>query len=144
VAINRLFIRRRDGRVEVRLNERGRELVRDLFEQVVAAERDPAHEWHASLSTPIDPSNDEDDPVAILTRQSETSTNAELAVMTADEQFLNDREAWAWLTTMQVALRSIAVTNGLLSDEKLAQSDEEMRARVQALQQLLFSLAECF
>ena len=142
--VNRLFVRRRDARVEVRLNERGRDLVRDVFNQVVAAEQDPGHEWHASLSTPMDPSADEDDPVATLTRQSETSTNAELAAMSVDEQFLNDREAWAWLTTLQVALRSMAVTNGLLSDEKLDQSEEGLRTRIQVLQQLLFSLAECF
>jgi len=143
VAFNRLFVRRRDGRIEVRLNDVGRTVARDSFAQVVAAERDPEHEWHASLSGPIDPSNDEDDPVATLTRQSETATNAELASMTVDEQFLNDREAWAWLTTMQVALRSIAVTNGLLSEEKLEQSGEQMRTYIQTLQQFLFALAEC-
>ena len=96
----KLFTRRRDGRVEVRMNEYGRSVVRSAFANVLAAERDPDHEWHVSLSGPIDPSLDQDDPVSMLTRQNETSTNAELAGLTVDEQFLNDAEAWVWLTTL--------------------------------------------
>jgi len=71
------------------------------------------------VTGPIDPSLDQDNPVAMLARQTETSTNAELASLTVDEQFLNDAEAWVWLTTLQVALRSTAQTNGLLTDELL-------------------------
>lgn len=143
MAGNRLFVRRRDGRIEVRLNDLGRAAVRDAFAQVAAAERDPDHEWHVTLNAPIDPSSDEDDPVATLNRQSEMATNAELAVMTSDEQFLNEAEAWAWLSTLQVALRSTAVAHGVLTDEKLAQGDEELLDYITTLQQLLFALAEC-
>ncbi|MDE3082266.1 MAG: hypothetical protein KGJ39_02465 [Acidobacteriota bacterium] len=143
MAGNRLFVRRRDGRIEVRLNDAGRDFVRDVFTQVVAAERDPDHQWHASLHSPIDPSMDADNPLSTLTRQSETTTNAELALVCADEQFLTDAEAWAWLTSLQVALRSVAVSNGVLSDERLTEVDANLRTEIETLQMLLFSLAEC-
>ncbi len=140
---NRLFVRRRDGRIEVRLNDAARSWVRDVFARVVAAERSPEHEWHASLHSPIDPSGDADDPLSILARENETTTNAELALVCVDEQFLTNAEAWAWLTSLQVALRSVAVSNGVLSDEKLAEIDADLRNEITTLQLLLFSLAEC-
>lgn len=140
----KVFTRRRDGRVEVRMNEYGRAVVRSAFANVLAAERDPDHEWHLSLSGPIDPSLDQDNPISVLARQSQTSTNAELAGLTVDEQFLNDAEAWVWLTTLQVALRSTAQTHGLHNDEQLAAADDEMQSYVRTLQSLLFDLAACF
>jgi hypothetical protein len=140
----KVFTRRRDGRVEVRMNDYGRSVVRSAFANVLAAERDPDHEWHTALTGPIDPSLDQDNPVSMLARQTETSTNAELASLTVDEQFLNDAEAWVWLTTLQVALRSTAQTNGLHTDEQLAEADEQMLAYVRTLQSLLFDLAACF
>jgi hypothetical protein len=143
MAGNRLFQRRRDGRIEVRVNELGRSSLRGTFAEVLAAERDGEHEWHASLHSPINPSEDEDDPVSALSRQSEMATNAELAAMTADEQFLSGAEAWAWLSTLQVALRSTVVSHGLLTDEKLAEGDAELREYIAVLQQFLFALAEC-
>ena len=139
----RLFIRRRDGRIEVRLNEFARSIVRDAVSNVLMAERDPDHEWHVSLSGPIDPSRDEDNPVSMLTRQNETSTNAELAGLTVDEEFLTDAEAWAWLATLQVALRSTASAKGLHSDAQLESCDEEVLHYVRTLQQFLFELAAC-
>ena len=36
---NKLFVRRRDGRIEVRLNEAGREVAREAFGRVLIAER---------------------------------------------------------------------------------------------------------
>lgn len=140
----KLFVRRRDGRVEVRLNDVGRGIVREVFAHVVAGERDPEHEWHLSLNPPINPSSDDDDPLSTLARQSETASNAELAVMTLQEQYLTDREAWAWLSTLQVALRSTAVANGILSDEKLESAPEELLDEIHILQQFLFDLAGCF
>ncbi len=140
---NRLFVRRRDGRIEVRLNEAGREVAKEAFGRVVAAERDPTHEWHAGLNAPIDPSEDDDSPLASLGRQQEISTNAELAYMTLGEQFLNDAEAWAWLSTLQIALRSTAVANGLLTEEKLTLAEPELMTFVRTIQHFLFSLAEC-
>ena len=143
MAGHRLFIRRRDGRIEVRLNDAGRSFARDVFAQVVTAERDPDHQWHASLHSPIDPSIDADNPLSTLARQSETTTNAELALVCVEEQFLTTTEAWAWLTSLQVALRSVAVANGVLSDEKLAEMDDALKSEIGTLQMLLFSLAEC-
>ncbi len=140
---NRLFVRRRDGRIEVRINEAGRVIAKEAFGRVVAAERDPDHEWHAGLNAPINPSSDDDDPLSMLTRQSEISTNAELAYMTLNEEFLNDAEAWAWLSTFQIALRSTAVANGLLSEEKLNACEPTLLDYVHTLQLFLFSLAEC-
>jgi hypothetical protein len=139
-----MFVRRRDGRIEVRLNDAGRSVAREAFGHVVAAERDPDHEWHVTLSAPIDPSSDQDDPLATLARQNDVATNAELAVMTLNEPYLNESEAWAWLSTLQVALRATAVANGLLSDEKLAEADAELMNFVRTLQSFLFELADCF
>lgn len=140
----KLFTRRRDGRVEVRMNDYARDVVRSAFSNVLAAERDPEHEWHVALSGPIDPSLDQDDPLSMLARQNETSTNAELAGLSVDEQFLNDTEAWAWLTTLQIALRSTAQSKGLLTDEQLAATSADVLTYVQTLQHFLFDLAACF
>ncbi|HEY5438094.1 MAG TPA: hypothetical protein VIJ99_04270 [Acidimicrobiales bacterium] len=126
------------------MNDYGRSVVKSAFENVLAAERDPNHEWHVALTGPIDPSLDQDNPLSMLARQNETSTNAELASLTIDEQFLNDGEAWAWLTTLQVALRSTAQSNGLLTDEQLAATNDEILTYVRMLQQFLFDLAACF
>jgi len=144
VAGAKLFTRRRDGRVEVRMNDYARDVVRSAFSNVLAAERDPEHEWHVALSGPIDPSLDQDDPLSMLARQNETSTNAELAGLSVDEQFLNDTEAWAWLTTLQIALRSTAQSKGLLTDEQLAATSADVLTYVQTLQHFLFDLAACF
>jgi len=111
---------------------------------VLAAERDPDHEWHLSLNAPINPSSDDDDPLASLARQNEIASNAELSVMTLEEQYLTDAEGWAWLSTIQVALRSTAVMNGLLSDEKLEACDPELLEDIRTMQQFLFELAACF
>ncbi|MGB7103958.1 MAG: hypothetical protein WBD82_05120 [Acidimicrobiales bacterium] len=141
---SKLFLRRRDGRVEVRLNDAGRDILREVFGHVVAAERDEEHEWHLSLNAPINPSNDDDDPLATLARQNEIATNAELSIMTLKEQYLNDAEAWAWLSTLQIALRSTAVANGILSDEKLESASPELLNEIRTIQQFLFDLAACF
>lgn len=143
MAGNRLFVRRRDGRIEVRLNDAGRDVAREAFGRVVAAERDPQHEWRESLNPPIDPSVDSDDPLSTLNRQNEISTNAELAYMTLGEQFLNEGEAWAWLSTLQIALRSTATSHGLLNEEKLAACEPVLLDFIRTLQQFLFALAEC-
>ncbi|HUY16047.1 MAG TPA: hypothetical protein VMV11_00655 [Acidimicrobiales bacterium] len=140
----KLFVRRRDGRIEVRLNDVGRAAIREVFAHVLAAERDPDHEWHLSLNAPINPSSDDDDPLSSLGRQNEIASNAELSIMTLKEQFLNDAEGWAWLSTLQVALRSTAVVNGLLSDEKLESCAPELLDDIRTMQQFLFELAACF
>lgn len=139
----KLFVRRRDGRVEVRLNDEGRGFVRALFQEVVTAERDPEHQWRAGLLPPIDPSRDEDDPLASLQRQQQIATNAELALMTVEEQFLNDAEAWVWLNTLQVALRATALSNGLFDEDRLEAAEASIVDQVRGMQQLLFELADC-
>ena len=142
MASSRLFVRRRDGRIEVRLNAQARELVREAFGHVLAAEHDADHEWHASLHGPISPSSDVDDPLATLTRQSEVSSNVELAVASLNEEFLTEGEAWAWLCTLQVALRGVITAKGLLTAERLAEADETTAAFIGALQAFLFGLAD--
>ena len=138
----KLFVRRRDGRIEVKLNEAGREIAREAFGRVYVAEHDADHEWHRTLNSPIDPSKDADDPLAVLARQSETGSNAELAVATVHEEFLTDAEAWAWLTTMQVALRATAVANNLHDEESLKGSAPEVHEYIQILQDFLHGLAD--
>ncbi len=142
--VGKLFVRRRDARVEVRVSDEGRQLLRDIFVRVVAAERDPDHEWHAPLNGPITPSSDDDDPLATLKRQSDIASNAELSFMSVNEQFLNDGEAWAWLATLQVALRSTALAHGVLSDERLATCEGSVLDEIHTLQRLLYDLANCF
>ena len=138
----RLFVRRRDGRIEVRLNDAARAIAREAFGHVLAAESDPEHEWHASLNGPIDPSHDVDDPLAIFNRQHEVTSNVELAVATLSEEFLNDAEAWAWLCTLQIALRATITSKGIMTSERLNESDESTRDYIQTLQTFLFSLAD--
>lgn len=139
----RLFSLRRDGRIEVRLNDAGRTAVRDLFVRVVAAERDPNHEWQSSLNAPVSPIADHDDPMLTLTRQNDISSNAELAFVTVEDKFLNSTEAWAWLATLQVALRAIALANGVLSEDALLHADQDVVDEIHLIQQLLFELADC-
>jgi hypothetical protein len=138
----RLFVRRRDGRIEVRLNDAGRAVAREAFGRVYVAETDPTHEWHATLNSPIDPSRDADDPLAVLARQSQTGSNAELAIATLHEPFLTDAEAWAWLTTLQVSLRATAVANGLLDVVRLEGAGEDLREYITTLQIFLQGLAD--
>jgi len=138
----RLFVRRRDGRIEVRLNDAARMIAREAFGHVLAAEADPEHEWHASLNAPIDPSHDVDDPLATLSRQHEVTSNVELAVATLNEEFLNDAEAWAWLCTLQVALRATITTKGIMTSERLHEIDDATRDYITTLQMFLFGLAD--
>ena len=138
----RLFVRRRDGRIEVRLTDAARAIAREAFAHVLAAESDPEHEWHASLNVPIDPSHDVDDPLATLSRQHEVTSNVELAVATLGEEFLNDAEAWAWLCTLQVALRATITAKGIMSTERLNDADDATREYIMTLQTFLFSLAD--
>ena len=138
----RLFVRRRDGRIEVRLNDQGRTIAREAFGHVYAAEHDPTHDWHHTLNSPIDPSKDVDDPMAVLARQAQTGSNAELAIATLHEEFLTEAEAWAWLMTLQVSLRATAAANGLFDLEKLQQADAELRDYIETLQAFLIGLAD--
>jgi len=140
----KLFVRRRDGRVEVRVNDTGRMMLREFFVHVVAGERDGEHEWHVALNAPINPSSDVDDPLSTLARQSDIASNAELSLMTSNAKFLSDAEAWAWLSTLQVSLGSKAIGHGILSDEKLETCPPEVLEEIRTMQQFLFDLSACF
>jgi hypothetical protein len=142
--VNKLFVRRRDGRIEVRLNDLGRGVIREMCAHVLAAERDADHEWHLSLRPPIDPSSDDDDPLLALARENETASNAELVVASLNEEYLSDAEAWAWLCTLQVALRATAIAHGILTDEKLEEAPIELLETIRTLQHFLFDLSACF
>jgi hypothetical protein len=139
---NQIFVRRRDGRIEVRLSDEGRAFVREQFGRLRVADEDEHHEWHLSLHQPIDPGLDDDDPLRSLERQRAMASNAELALLTADEQFLNEGEAWAWLSSLQLALRAVASLAGLLTADDVTKRPDEELVEVYALQQLLFDLSE--
>ncbi len=137
-----VFIRRRDGRIEVRLNDGGREFVKEQFTMLIAAQQDVHHEWFSTLSAPIDPSQDDDDPLRSLERQKFVASNVELALMSSDDTFLNDAEAWAWLSSLQRALRANASSFGLADADDVEQASEPQLNIVHSLQQLLFELAD--
>ena len=137
-----IFIRRRDGRIEVRLNEWGRQFIKEQFTTLSVAQEDVDHDWFAPLSSPIDPSRDDDDPLRTLERQKSTASNVELALLTVDDEFLNDAEAWAWLSSLQRALRATASSMDLASAHDVEEASESDLEIVHALQQLLFELAE--
>jgi hypothetical protein len=137
-----LFVRRRDGRIEVRLNEFARQFVRDQLTTLSLAQEDAHHAWYAPLSAPIDPSRDDDDPLRTLERQKASATNVELALMTVDDEFLNEAEAWAWLSSLQRALRALASTLELASLDDVRECEHIEIEIVVSLQQLLFALAE--
>lgn len=66
----------------------------------------------------------------------------ELAVATLNEEFLNDAEAWAWLCTLQIALRATITAKGLLTKDRLEGADETTLEYITTLQTFLFSLAD--
>ncbi len=138
----RLFTRQRGGGIAVHLNEVGRSLVRDTAQRVAAAERGDEPTWAALLASPVDPSS-VDDPFVTLGRQRDMASNAELVVLTASEERLTDAEAWAWLSTLQVALRGLADEYGVTDEDALAAASSQVHERVESLQMLLFALASC-
>ncbi len=116
------------------MNDEGRTFVRGVFEQVVAAERDPEHVWHIGLVAPIDPTRDADDPLAVLRRQTDTMSNAELALASVAADTLNLTEAWAWFSTLQVGLRSVAAQAGIHTAEQWAKLTGPTRETIEGLQ----------
>jgi hypothetical protein len=142
VSRNRIFIRRRDGRIEVRLSDDGRAFVREWFSRLRVAEADAEHAWHGSLSPPIDPGQDADDPLRSLERQRAVATNAELALLSTDEDLLSEGEAWAWLSSLQLALRATAALEGLATADDVEHATANELAEVRALQHLLGELAD--
>jgi hypothetical protein len=138
----RIFVRRRDGRIEVRLNQPGRDLVKYVASETLVAETDPDHQWWASLTSPITPVDDTDDPLVVLARQSEVTSHAELVLSSLDEEFLNDDEAWAWLCTLQVGLRALHLGAGVRKETEIESLEPVIRETLQGIQALLWSLAD--
>jgi hypothetical protein len=138
-----LFKKKRDGSISVHLNGAGRAFVGEIFNQVVAAENDPHHEWHLAMNPPINPSANSDDPLATFSRQKEMASNSELAQMTINEDTLNPGEAYAWMTSLNLALRATVGLHNLSDEESLQMLDPEIRQYVVSIQSLLFGLADC-
>ncbi len=138
----RLFVRRRGGGIEVRLNAAGRAFVAAVAQRVAAAERGDDPGWGPLLASPIEPAGVED-PLVTLGRQRDVATNAELVGLTVGDDELTDAEAWAWLSTLQLALRALADENAITDDDALASSASPIVDQVHTLQLMLFALASC-
>lgn len=137
----RAFDRRRDGSIEVRLTPFGRSFVVGQFERLRDADGVDGSGWRSALHPPIDPALNDDDPLRALERQEVVTSNADLALITAGEPSLSEGEAWAWLSSLQLALRAHAADQGLESAEDLEAADPEALEEVLVIQQLLFDLA---
>ncbi len=70
------------------------------------------------------------------------SSNAELSLITANEEYLSDGEAWAWMSSLQLALRANASTQGLNSADDVDSATDGELVVIHVLQQLLFELAD--
>ena len=141
MARSKIFIQRKDGRIEVKIAPDAREFLRSVVDQLIAAESDGEHPWHGALHSPITPSADSDDPLRSFERQKMTATSAELMRLTLDESFLSQDEAFAWLASMQLGLRARTSEAAIFTDEDLAQADESSLQTIRALQLFLFELA---
>jgi hypothetical protein len=140
--VARAFVRRRDGRIEVKLSDVGRQFVHEQFARLRLVDEDPNSPWRGTLSGPIDPTLDVDDPVRMLERQGAINQSAELALVTENEQFLSPGEAWAWLTALQLALRATAALEGLATEMDVKAKSSQDLVVVHNLQSLLFDLSE--
>lgn len=138
-----LFKKKRDGSVAVHLNNQARVFLSEIFNQVVAAENDPNHEWHLSMNPPINPSANTDDPLATFARQKEMASNSELAQMTVNEATLSAGEAYAWMTSINLALRATIGMKNISDEASLHNADQATREYIVSLQTLLFGLADC-
>ena len=134
-----IFVRRRDGRIQVRLTDEGRTFVGAQFDRLRAAEDDD--KWRPLLQLPIDPRRDDDDPLRSLQRQEAIVSNAEMASLTVHHEFLSEGEAWAWMSSLQLCLRTVATLAGVVTPDDVATRTHEELSEILGLQQLLFDLA---
>jgi len=141
MARSKVFIQRKDGRIEVQIAPGAREFLTSVVDQLIAAENDSEHPWYGALHAPITPSADNDDPLRSFERQKMTATSAELMRLTLDEAFLSQDEAFAWLASMQLGLRARTTEAAIFTDEDLAQADDTSLQTIRALQFFLFELA---
>ncbi|MEI8147485.1 MAG: hypothetical protein WCG62_00225 [Actinomycetes bacterium] len=141
MARSKVFIQRKDGRIELRIAPAAREFLKSVVDQLITAENDSEHPWHGSLHAPITPSADNDDPLRSFERQKMTATSAELMRLTLDESFLSQDEAFAWLASMQLGLRARTTEAAIFTVEDLNQADDTSLQTIRALQFFLFELA---
>lgn len=115
--------------------------MRAAAERIIRAERSE-DSWVISVRPPLSLELG-DDPLRQLERDTAVTTQAELVAVTADEDLLSPEEAWAWLATLQVALRATADAAGLVDEEQWGGADPIVRDEVEGLQTLLWGLADC-
>ena len=137
---SKVFAAQRDGRIRVKLNDSAREFLDVVVEAVLRAESDSEHAWHESLHRPITPEVESDDPLRVFERQQILESNAGVMKETLSSPTISLAEAWAWLATLQVALRARCSEAGVSSDDDLLRASGEERETIHALQFFLFEL----
>lgn len=136
----KIFSATKDGQIRVRLSDGAREFLDVVVDAVMRAETDATHEWHATLHRPITPSLDADDPLRVFERQQLFETNAGTMKATLNNASISSGEAWAWLATMQIALRARTAEAGITTEDDLATATSSERETIQSLQFFLFEL----
>ena len=136
----KIFSAGRDGRIRVKLNDPARQFLEVVVESIIAAEADHEHAWHATLHRPITPELDADDPLRVFERQQLLESNAEVMKASLRSDSISTAEAWAWLATMQLALRARTAEAGVTTEEDLKKTTPRERETIEALQYFLFEL----
>lgn len=137
---SKVFTPQRDGRIRVKLNDSARQFLDVVVDAVIRAESDAEHVWHESLHRPITPEVESDDPLRVFERQQLLETNAGVMKETLNSPTISTSEAWAWLATLQVALRARCSEAGVSSEDDLRTAASEELETIQALQFFLFEL----
>lgn len=137
----KVFSAARDGQIRVKLNDGAREFLEVVVDAIIAAETDHEHEWHATLHRPITPELDADDPLRVFERQQILESNAGLMKATIRNATISTAEAWAWLATMQLALRARTAEAGVNTDDDLKKASPQELETIHALQFFLFELS---
>ena len=137
----RPFRRRRNGDIAVHLSAAGRAFMRQVFSEIVAAEYEDDGVIHPVIYARITPELDNDDPARLFERQHEVSSVAQRALDTCDDDTLSESDAWAWLRTSQVALRSHAFGRDIRTAADYEQIDGELRQYLESLQYVAWGLA---
>lgn len=136
----KMFAATKDGQIRVRLSASAREFLDVVVDAIIAAETDVEHEWHATLHRPITPEHDHDDPLRVFERQQIFETNATTMKATLGEATISVADAWAWLATMQLALRARTAEAGIANEDDLKAATPSERETIQSLQFFLFEL----
>jgi hypothetical protein len=137
---SKAFSATRDGQIRVKLNDAAREFLEVVVEAIIAAETDHEHEWHATLHRPITPELDADDPLRVFERQQILESNAAMMKASLRNASISTAEAWAWLATMQLALRARTAEAGVNTEDDLKKASPQELETIHALQYFLFEL----